>query len=154
MNSPPKIVLLLACTVAAVLFCGVTGRAQTGPADETDIADALTRCESFLKGLSSDVPSAYDTLLRDSPLREKGKVEKVAADTKKLFATDAPNGRLRKDGVERVKTHRVGSDLVLLRYLQKFENVPVVWYFTFYYTGDRWVLVTVRFDHEYELLGL
>jgi hypothetical protein len=45
-----------------------------------------------------------------------------------------------------------------LRYVQKFENLPVVWYFTFYRTGDRpnerWVPVTVRFDHEYELLAL
>lgn len=142
------------CVTLAVLFCSARGLSQANPADEALLRDAIKRCDDFLAGLPSGVDQAYEALLKDSPLREKAKQEKVAADTKKLFAMDAPYGKPRKEGIERVKTQLVGSDVALLRYLQKFENMPVVWYFTFYRTGERWVLITVRFDHEYELLGL
>lgn len=115
-----------------------------------------TRCEAFLAGLRGNVEDAYAALLKDGPLpRDKERLSKVVADTKKLFSMEAHYGKSRaENAVERVKAQRIGNDVVLLRYLYKFDQLPVVWYFAFYRAGDRWVAVSVRFDHEYELLGL
>jgi hypothetical protein len=83
---------------------------------------------------------------------------------------DAPvlvvRGTLRNPAPERLGTRvaprpaPIGRDLVLLRYLYKGENFPVVWYFTFYRTtaaGETgpgtWRTIAVRFDTDLELLG-
>ena len=66
-------------------------------------------------------------------------------------------------GVEKIDAKRVGNDLVLLKYLNKFETYPVVWYFAFYRDfkhpsgaaeAGNWVLISVRFDTRLELLWL
>jgi hypothetical protein len=152
--------LAIAAFVALTVMLGsVIGRGQMPKDDaalkkDPTLQDPIDRCEKFLTNLTANnVEQSYEALLKESPLRG-GKLDKVTENTKKLFALDAPYGKPSKKGIERVKTQPVGDDLVLLRYLQKFENLPVVWYFTFYRTGGRWVLITVRFDHEYELLGL
>ena len=63
---------------------------------------------------------------------------------------------------EQVSAKRVGGDLVLMRYLYKCENFPVVWHLTFYHapssgesstTNGAWRVVAVRFDANLEALG-
>jgi hypothetical protein len=124
--------------------------------DDPIFKEPSARCETFLAGLRNNVDDAYAALLKDGPLpRDKDRLSKVVADTKKLFTMEAHYGKPRaENAVERVKAQRIGNDMVLLRYLYKFDQLPVVWYFAFYRTGEKWVAVSVRFDHEYELLGL
>ena len=60
--------------------------------------------------------------------------------------------------------HRAGNEsLILMKYLYKCEDFPVVFYFTFYRKPERgdlpaekndWRVIIVRFDTELELLGL
>ena len=63
---------------------------------------------------------------------------------------------------ERISAKRIGNDLVLMKYLYKCEDFPVVWYFTFYRTQapstsetppakGPWRVIAVRFDTELEL---
>lgn len=55
---------------------------------------------------------------------------------------------------EVIGTKQIGSDLVLIRYIYKCQNYPVVWNFIFYRplskTGDttsrQWTLIGLRFD--------
>ena len=79
-------------------------------------------------------------------------------------------GRLEKhygryQGFEQIAAKRIGNDLVLLKYLYKCENLPVVWYFAFYRTpasatttttaaakDGTWRIVMVRFDTKLEAL--
>ncbi len=139
----------------------VTGRpvpvqgASTEP-DET-IAALEARVADFLEGVSSGPPqSAYDELLAGSELLKQK--EALAELVKQTAELDGKYGRYK--GFERIAARRIGRDLVLMRYLYKCENFPVVWYFAFYRTvgespaenGD-WRAVIVRFDTNLELLG-
>jgi len=118
----------------------------------------------FLEGVSSgssgSIGAAYGDLLVGSPLSKETKaVDALVQQTariKQLY------GEYR--AFERVSQKRVGTDLVLLKYLYKCENFPIVWHFAFYRTpsradlktetGDGWRVIMVRFDTELELLGL
>jgi hypothetical protein len=73
----------------------------------------------------------------------------------------AKYGECRK--FERIAARRVGEDLVMLKYLYKCEDFPVVWYFTFYRTPSRsdvaltdsgsWRAIIVRLDTDLESLA-
>ena len=128
-------------------------RAQ-GP-DDAALEQPKMQAAEFLESLSSNVEEAYDALLKNSPVgRDQERLKKVVADTKRLFLPGAPYGRPRAEkAAEQVKAQLVGSDLAILRYLYKFDQLPVVWHFSFYRTNGKWVVVGVRFDHEYELLA-
>lgn len=63
---------------------------------------------------------------------------------------------------ERISRKQVGKDLVLLKYLYKCKNFPVVWYFTYYrepssraQMGDvnPWIVISVKFDTQFEALA-
>jgi hypothetical protein len=61
---------------------------------------------------------------------------------------------------ERVASRTVGRDLVVLTYLYKTDQFPVVWRFTFYRpptpgsSGATWRVVAISFDTNYQLLEL
>ena len=63
---------------------------------------------------------------------------------------------------ERISAKRVGKDLVVLKYLFKCKDFPVVWHFTYYRDFSRtalasdvnnWVVIGVRFNTELESLA-
>lgn len=118
------------------------------------LQEPITRSLAFLEALNmKDVPleDAYAALLKGSPLnRNPTRKKKLIDDTKLLMMKDYGNPR----EIEQISTEQIGKDLAVLRFLDKYEQLPVVWYFTYYHNGDSWVLVTIRFDHEYELLAL
>ena len=56
---------------------------------------------------------------------------------------------------ESILEKRVGTDLILLKFLYKAENYPVVWYFTFYRRPSdktKWIVISLRFDTRLEQL--
>jgi hypothetical protein len=127
--------------------------AQT--ADEKALEQPIKQTAEFLEAMSAtNVDEPYNTLLANSPLaRDPDRLKKVVTATKDLFK-NAAYGKPRSDeAVERVKAQRIGRDLAIVRYLYKFEQLPVVWHFSYYRTNGRWVVVGVRFDHDYELLA-
>lgn len=126
------------------------------PDTEQEKLDA--RVNRFLDGVSAeDAQAAYEDLLAGSQLlRQKaltGLVEKTT--------------ELKKYGkcheFEQIGVKPVGKDLVLMKYLYKCEDFPVIWYFSFYRTPSGttatadngvWRIVSVRFDTRLELLWL
>jgi hypothetical protein len=114
------------------------------------------RVTQFLEGVSLGQPqSAFADLLAGSQLlKQADALKDLVARTKDL---EAKYGAYR--AFEKVSAKRIGSDLVLMRYLYKCENFPVVWHFTFYRTpgsGETksksgiWRAVVVRFDTDLE----
>jgi hypothetical protein len=114
----------------------------------------------FLNGVSAgEAQTAYQALLAGSRLAAPDKAEAF----KKLVETtdelEKKFGPFRE--FEQIGSKRVGKDLVLLKYLYKCEQFPVLWYFAFYRppsAGETandnaaWRVVSVRFDTKLELL--
>jgi hypothetical protein len=150
--------------LSAVLMCFSAGRVAPAQGPSDPVIDALhQRVSQFLEGVSLGTPTAtsaaYQELLAGSPLAKQTKaVDALIEKTSQLQERFGPYREF-----EQIAARRVGNDLVLLKYLYKCENFPVVWYFTFYRTpradippetNDTWRVIIVRFDNELELLGL
>ncbi len=146
----------------ALAVCLSGGSGLQGQETPDPVTAALdTRVSQFLEGVSmGQTQTAYQELLAGSQLLKSSDALKTL--TEKTAELETKYGRYR--AFERVSAKRVGADLVLLRYLYKCENFPVVWYFTFYRTPQRgdpapedknaWRIIIVRFDTQLELLGL
>jgi len=142
-----------------LLLCG---RAAT--ADETappgpvvgKLHDKVIR---FLDGISNgDEANAFSELLVGSQLLEQdGAVRGLVDKSKDIVKRYGAHHES-----EQVAAKRIGKDVVLMKYLFKCEKFPVVWYFTYYRDfsranttsgDDHWVVISVRFDTQVELLG-
>lgn len=155
LRSPGRAVLVVFSLCLAVPSAAA-GEEKPEPAVE--LLDG--KIKQFLETVAGgEAQTAYQKLLAGSQLAKqtdavKGLVEK----TRELKAR---YGEYRS--FERVAAKRIGSDLVILKYLYKCEHYPVVWYFTFYRTPQRsesastssgaWLVVIVRFDTELEKLA-
>jgi hypothetical protein len=113
----------------------------------------------FLDGISNgDEANAFSELLVGSQLLEQDGAVRGLVDKSKDIVKRY--GAHRES--EQVSAKRIGKDVVLMKYLFKCEKFPVVWYFAYYRdfsrsnatTGDdHWVVISVRFDTQVELLG-
>lgn len=149
------------CAVWPLVLLVWLGFQAGAPGQETPDAEieALeARVSRFLEGVSlGETRKAYEELLAGSQL---------------LKQTEAVDGLVEKTGTikdrfgeywafERIDRKRIGADLVLMKYLYKCRDFPVVWYFTFYRTpqeglaseGGIWRVITVRFDTQLEPPG-
>jgi len=149
---------LLAWVLAgAVSLAGArmaSGQETPGPGDKL-----AARVSQFLEGVArGETQTAYEELLRGSQLITQ--TEAVEALVEKTGRISGQYGQYR--AFEQVDVKQIGSDLVLMRYLYKCENFPVVWYFTFYRTpapgelsaeNDTWRVITVQFDTRLERLA-
>jgi len=153
-----RIAVHAAALVTIVFITGLPALVQGAAAEPDETIAALeARVADFLEGVSGGPPqSAYDELLAGSELlKQKEALVELVKQTAEL---DGKYGRYK--GFERIAARRIGRDLVLMRYLYKCENFPVVWYFAFYRTAGEgltengdWRAVIVRFDTNLELLG-
>lgn len=135
-----------------------SGQEPTPPRDAvlTSLSD---RVSLFFEGLSGGQTSeAFGELLVESNLAEReDDVKQLVAQTTQLATK---YGRYR--GAEQIGSRRVGQDLVLLRYLGKYEQCPVVWTFAFYRPPPpadaapaepvAWRVVSVQFHTDWERL--
>ncbi len=145
----------------ALLVCLWTSRAATGQDPPDPLIDPLdARVSRFLEGISAGMTqTAYQELLSGSPLlKQTEALEDLVQKTDQLKDRYGPYREF-----EQIGARPVGKDLVLLKYLYKCEDFPVVFYFTFYRTpgrgelpaqNDDWRVIIVRFDTELELLAL
>ncbi len=140
--------LIVASAIAATC---ATARAQDDPV----LTSLSTRVERFfanLTGTGADAEmKALDELLAEGPLAGSDEIKALAEQVQKL---DGRFGAYVSS--EQIEAKRVGTDLVLMRYLYKAEKYPVAWYFTFYRPpvgeANKWVAVSVRFDTRHEAL--
>jgi hypothetical protein len=152
--------LALFATVALLLGT-MLSRGQNSTATNDAVVQHLENQVDRFLGVLADgqVDDAFDDLLAGSPaLRASASVGELKLQTKEI---EERFGRNR--GYERLSGHRIGQDIVILKYLYKCENYPVVWYFTFYRTlssatmvppTPTWRLISLRFDTQVELLDL
>ncbi|MBX9791753.1 MAG: hypothetical protein K2Y37_22755 [Pirellulales bacterium] len=137
-------------------------RAQPLPAEgDSSLAALEGDVTRFLEEVSlGQVDAAYDQLLAASPTLKRS--EGLADLKSKTRELEKRYGRYQS--FERVGQRRIGQDVVLLKYLYKCENFPVVWYFTYYRPGSSaadalpagsgWRVIALRFDTQIELLGM
>ena len=142
------------------LFVSGVSSAQDVATTPDPVLVALdARVSQFLEGVSmGQAQSAFSELLAGSQLLKQGDILKEVIE--KANELKSKYGRYR--AFEKISAKRIGGDLVLMKYLYKCENFPVVWYLTFYRTpspgeptaeSDTWRVIAVRFDTNLDLLG-
>lgn len=148
--------------MVSIMFAAENVSLAQDPAAVPDpvVVALQARVSQFLEGVSAGgAQKAYKELLKGSPLaKQKDAIKEFVQRTNELETKYGKPWEF-----EKISAKRAGKDLVLLKYLYKCENFPVVWYFTFYRTpaqeettsdGGTWRAVIVRFDTQVELLGL
>jgi hypothetical protein len=157
-------IAIAAITLLSTAFCDFAAAQTTETTTEEIVAAADLRAKAFLDNLTSKqatVEQTYETLLKGGPLASKKQaIETLVTRSAEL---ETKYGKFRAS--ERIEAKRIGADVLILKYLYKCDNFPVVWYFTFYRdqrpasasattTTRTWSVIAVRFDTEIELLGL
>ncbi len=158
-----RITFTAAAVCALWLIASVPALAQdpTKPAADPVVDRLAGKASYFLERVGArDEQNALTELLEGSPLAKK--VAAVQSLAEKSAQLQDKYGDFQE--AEQIAAKRVGRDLVLLRYLFKCKNFPVVWYFTFYQDfsrtsagsadQDNWILIAVRFDTQVETLGM
>lgn len=148
-------------TVLAGLLLSVAASAtgqENALQNDPVIAALGARATQFLDSVSGgQTQNAYQDLLAGSPLAKQ--TDALKSLVSRTVELEPKYGRYR--GCERIGVRRVGTDLVLMKYLYKCDNYPVLWYFTFYRTpapgdlspeDDTWRVIAVRFDTELDAL--
>jgi len=130
------------------------------PATDPQLARLHDKVTPFLKAVSEgEAQAAFEELLTGSQLAKQ--TESVKALVEKSQEVQKRYGKFRAS--EQIAAKRIGKDLMLLRYLYKCDNYPVVWYFTYYRDlshadmpaeDDNWLVISVRFDTQLDLLGM
>jgi len=133
---------------------------QPASNDDTTIVALDARVGRFLEAVSiGDTERAYTDLLVGSRLAQQK--EAVAKLVEKTGQLQALYGKYQS--FERIDAERIGQDLVLMTYLYKSADFPVVWRLAFYHgtagaadslpKADSWQVISVRFDNDLESLG-
>jgi len=132
----------------------ITGRSAWGQDNKT-LENLKTRVAGFFTKLADkeqQPKQVFKDILAEGPLAKRNEA---------IGNLVIRFERLKKDcgkylGSEAVFERKAGSDLVILKFLYKAENYPVVWYFTFYHRPDdkknKWILISLRFDTRLEQL--
>jgi hypothetical protein len=138
---------------------GVTLGQEVSPETDPVLLRLDERIRQFMDTVAmGQVQSAYDELLTGSQLLKQERALKELV--RKTDAMRTKYGRY--GGAEQITAKPIGRDLMLLRYLYKCRDFPVVWYFAFYRSpadnepltaADHWRVVSVRFDTDLELLS-
>lgn len=145
--------------VAALLVAPVAAAQNTAAELADPVVDRLhEQTVQFLEDVSLGREEiAFADLLTGSPLAQQTEAVQKLIDS--AGTIESRYGEYQN--FERIDARRIGRDLVLLKYLYKCEDFPVVWYFTFYRDFDSndsmldndWITIGVRYDTELELLG-
>lgn len=144
---------LFLCLLCCSLFWGPSARGQ----DSEDVKQLTTRVTDFFANLNDEVvgrEKAFADLLAAGPLKSSADVKKLID---RVGTIEQTYGKFVE--AERIDVREVGKDLILLKYLYKTSQYPIVWYFTYYrppstnVEANEWVIISVRFDTRLDLLG-
>ncbi|MDR0871624.1 MAG: hypothetical protein LBN39_12615 [Planctomycetaceae bacterium] len=148
------------------MFPAVSARAQQ-PINGTDPYKELDeKINIFFEGvIAGNTSSALENLLLQSPLGTTTNSSSSASMKTRLDEARTQYGSF--IDYEPVKHIPLGKDAVLIRYLLKCDNYPLVWTFTYYRKPPQrgtvspaavaaapWQLIEMRFDTNLELLAL
>ena len=140
----------------AVVFTVMLSAQASGQQPDPVVDGLNKRMRTFFDQIKmSRIPEAYSELLKTGPLSTREDRKGLEDQTKLIEATYGPYR-----GDEPVYTKRIGSDVILAKYLYKCERYPVLWHVTFYQmttgtdTSRTWQVVSIRFDTDLELLAL
>lgn len=133
-------------------------RAQTGSFTDTDLSPLRLSIRNFFENLSDSnkgARKALDEVLKNSPISSDEKLMTDLASRMKDINTRFGNYL----SFEEVGIKSIGTDLVVMRYLYKCQNYPVVWYFTFYRpqtksgetSAGSWSLIGLRYDSNLDI---
>ncbi len=158
--------LLLGLVLASTSIQAQTSQAQTTQAQTTQTQqapDAATmttlqeRVTTFLGALGERTTArrAVEQMVEGGPLEQQTNTTRLIEQVEQFSSR---YGLYLES--ERVASRTVGRDLVMLTYLYKTDQFPVVWRFTFYRpptpgsSGTTWRVVAISFDTNYQLLEL
>jgi hypothetical protein len=127
--------------------------AQQTPVASADLDAPRRAIEKFFEDLTNpngNSRQAVDNFVINTPMADNEKARTKIADSWKTMSTNFGS----YVELEEVGVRYIGADLVVFRYLCKFENYPVFWYFTYYRTRPKssetsssaWRLIGVRYD--------
>ena len=184
MNSKPMLTLansVVAAIHAVRIFCGFRiapcllvfvalaffWRAETAMGQGSDLSPS-TPVVSDLEALRSVVKTFFEnisdpaagpqkgleTLLKNSPFDGESKEEMMKALSEKISSINEQFGAY--VSFEPIGVKSIGRDLIILRYLYKCQNYPIVWYFIFYRplsadgeSGSKsWFLIHFYYDSQ------
>jgi hypothetical protein len=152
---PCSAIALLACICAVILPAGSASVAAQEPAvDSPDLKLVREKVNTFFQNLTNKSiggDGALRGIIGNSPLKNRN--DDISKLIDQAASLDERYGAY--VGHEEVSARTVGRDLVFLRYLYKGERFPVVWYFTFYRSGNggrEWMLIGLRFDSKVDAL--
>ena len=168
MQHTNKIGLLLILLVVILLIRSdyVWLEAQVTPTEAAIETSLDNRISTFFKDLNSGNTSrpAFEELFRDGSVNSRTPSEAIdTMSTKYAELKNSDIGILHN--LEKIDSKWIGKDLIVMRYLFKHENAPVIWYFTFYRSprsagsagitaNQSWNAIMVRFDTSIEPLML
>jgi len=155
-----RAVLIVFVAIGCLLAGTLATTAQQSAPDDVVITALDSRAGRFLEAVSlGDTERAYADLLAGGRLSQQK--EAVATLVEKTSQLRTLYGKYQS--FERIATERVGKDLVLMTFLYKSADFPVVWHFAFYHGAattseslpqtDGWRAIEVRFDTNLEALG-
>lgn len=135
---------------------GTEHQTAAGPtASEWDSLHAVVK--TFFENISDPAAGpqkGLESLLKNSPLEGENKEAMMKALSEKIGTINDQFGAYLS--FESIGVKAIGRDLVVLRYLYKCQNYPVVWYFIFYRplspTGEsgnkNWFLIHFYYDSQ------
>lgn len=129
-------VLALICSSVPTLFAQngpVTAAAAPSAPTSAEIETLQTTVKTFFETISDETAGpqkGLEELLKNSPLVREEKEKTISALSNNIREIGRRFGAYLSFEPIGVKT--IGRDLVVLRYLYKCQDYPVVWYFTFY----------------------
>jgi len=133
--------------------------AQSQPVADTSRDEFDARILVFFDALAMrNSTSAFNELLRSSPLGTPDASESLTAMQSRIDELQTQFGNILL--WEKLDTKRIGSNIVLVRYVLMYDHYPTVWTFTFYrkpttsttLTTPGWVLVELHFETDMKSL--
>lgn len=155
---PLLIVLLLLFGLLLIKQVGTQAemyRYQVGASNRSDqIAEIGNHVEEFFRDIREEqIDEGVETLLADSPLINVAEgVEQRAQLKRQIEQAERRYGKFLSS--ERVRIDRLSRSMIRAVYVLNCSQFPLVWRVT-YYRSDaarKWVVVSVRFDTEYDTL--
>jgi len=124
--------------------------AQTQPVAEINSERELdSRIRLFFESLSrGNTTSAFETSMRTSPLSSSINDASIAEMRSRVESMRIQFGAILN--WEKLDPKRIGDDVILLRYILKYEQYPVLWTFAYYRNPNTnaWVLIGQNFDTD------
>ena len=127
--------------------------AQTQPAADTNKNEFDDRISAFFDMLKRGNATAFDDLLRGSPLGVPDAGEQLEDLRKRVDGLQVQFGTIQNS--ERLDTRQIGTNIVVVRHVLLYDSHPVIWTFTFYRkpltlniasSSSTWVLIELHFD--------